>query len=178
MPSSRYLVRAHVVDSMGCHGADGNYTVASEYIIVSFALRSKRIQCWERWNLSFAKCLLLWKDASCQSLPSLLNFNSPKITNRCVQCKLATVIITRSVKREFESLERHWVHLPLTHTPNKWHSSSFSVPKKMSNDVSEHGSHETKVIIFQKLTWIPVKSVFDIHTFYRFEFYPKQQIEK
>lgn len=27
MPSSRYLIRAYVVDSQGCHGESGNYTI-------------------------------------------------------------------------------------------------------------------------------------------------------
>lgn len=30
MPSSRYLIRAHVVDSKGCHGEVGNFTVVGE----------------------------------------------------------------------------------------------------------------------------------------------------
>lgn len=30
MPSSRYLIRAFVEDSQGCHGESGNYTVVGE----------------------------------------------------------------------------------------------------------------------------------------------------
>lgn len=35
LPNSQYIVRAHVVDSKGCHGEDSNYTYIGKFLVVN-----------------------------------------------------------------------------------------------------------------------------------------------